>query len=57
MERRKDIRHFRDLGVYQRTFAAAMDVFQISKAFPIIFPYLPIFSSSSLLLFLYTPQP
>lgn len=34
MERRRDIRHFRDLEVYQRAFATAMDVFQMTKAFP-----------------------
>ena len=34
-ERKRDIRHFRDLDVYQRAFAAAMEVFELSKAFPV----------------------
>ena len=34
MERKKTIRHFRDLEVYQRAFAAAMEIFQITKQFP-----------------------
>ncbi len=34
MERRKDIKHFRDLKVYRRAFAAAMEIFQITKSFP-----------------------
>ncbi len=34
MERKKDIRHFRDLEVYQRAFKAAMTIFQITKDFP-----------------------
>jgi len=34
MERKKTIRHFRDLEVYQRSFALAIDIFQISKKFP-----------------------
>jgi four helix bundle protein len=34
MERKKTIRHFRDLEVYQRSFALAVDIFQISKKFP-----------------------
>ena len=33
-ERKKDIRHFRDLEVYQRAFRAAMELFQITKSFP-----------------------
>jgi four helix bundle protein len=33
MERKKTIRHFRDLEVYQRSFALAVDIFQISKKF------------------------
>jgi len=32
--RKKDIRHFRDLEVYQRAFSAAMEIFQITKGFP-----------------------
>jgi four helix bundle protein len=34
MERKKTIRHFRDLEVYQRSFALAVDIFQVSKKFP-----------------------
>ncbi len=34
MIRKKDIRHFRDLEVYRRAFAAAMEIFQITKDFP-----------------------
>jgi four helix bundle protein len=34
MERKKTIRHFRDLEVYQRSFALAIDIFQIGKTFP-----------------------
>ena len=34
MERKKTIRHFRDLEVYQRAFALAVEIFQISKKFP-----------------------
>ena len=34
MERKKDIRHFRDLEVYRRAFDAAMKIFQITKGFP-----------------------
>jgi four helix bundle protein len=34
MDRKKDIRHFRDLEVYQRAFNAAMEIFQITKGFP-----------------------
>jgi four helix bundle protein len=30
----KDIRHFRDLDVYKRAFAAAMTIYQITKTFP-----------------------
>ena len=32
--RKKDIRHFRDLEVYQRAFKAAMEIFDITKTFP-----------------------
>lgn len=32
--RKKIIRHFRDLEVYQRAFAAAMEIFQLTKEFP-----------------------
>ncbi|HNU86558.1 MAG: hypothetical protein BWZ01_03091 [Deltaproteobacteria bacterium ADurb.BinA179] len=34
MERKKTIRHFRDLEGYQRSFALAVEIFQISKKFP-----------------------
>ncbi|HCO94493.1 MAG TPA: four helix bundle protein [Phycisphaerales bacterium] len=33
-QRKRDIRHFRDLEVYQRAFSAAMEIFQITKGFP-----------------------
>lgn len=34
MERKKTIRHFRDLEVYHRAFAASMQIFQMTKDFP-----------------------
>ena len=34
MERKKDIKHFRDLEVYQFAFRAAMKIFEITKNFP-----------------------
>jgi len=34
MERKKNLRHFRDLEVYRRSFDAAMSIFQMTKAFP-----------------------
>lgn len=34
MERKRDIRHFRDLEVYSRAFDAAMEIFQLTKSFP-----------------------
>jgi four helix bundle protein len=34
MERKKNIRHFRDLEVYRRAFSAAMTIFQARKRFP-----------------------
>jgi four helix bundle protein len=34
MERKKRIRHFRDLEVYQRAFNAAMKIYKITKTFP-----------------------
>lgn len=34
MERKRRIRHFRDLEVYTRAFDAAMKIFQITKGFP-----------------------
>jgi len=33
MVRKRDIKHFRDLEVYRRAFAAAMEIFQITKSF------------------------
>lgn len=34
MNRKKDIKHFRGLEVYKRAFAAAMEIFIITKTFP-----------------------
>ena len=34
MEKKKDIKHFRDLIVYQRGFLLAMDIYKITKQFP-----------------------
>ena len=34
MERKKDLQHFRDLEVYQRAFATAMEIYEITKGFP-----------------------
>lgn len=34
MDRKRDIRHFRDLEVYRRAFKAAMEIFEITKSFP-----------------------
>ncbi|MBA4311621.1 MAG: hypothetical protein C0417_03220 [Chlorobiaceae bacterium] len=34
MERKKDLKHFRDLEVYQLAFKLAMNIFQITKNFP-----------------------
>jgi len=34
MERKRDIRHFRDLEVYERAFKAAMEIFEVTKEFP-----------------------
>ena len=34
MEKKRDIRHFRDLEVYRRAFDAAMNIFHITKQFP-----------------------
>jgi len=34
MERKRDIRHFRDLEVYKRAFDAAMRIYHITKDFP-----------------------
>ena len=35
MERKKDIKHFRDLEVYQRGFRAAIVIFELTKKFPV----------------------
>jgi four helix bundle protein len=34
MERKKDLKHFRDLEVYQLSFKSAMRIFEITKTFP-----------------------
>jgi four helix bundle protein len=34
LERKKDLKHFRDLEVYQFAFKNAMEIFQITKSFP-----------------------
>ncbi len=34
MERKKEIKHFRDLVVYQRAFNTAMRIYKITKNFP-----------------------
>ena len=34
MNRKKDIKHFRDLEVYRRAFDAAMSIFNLTKEFP-----------------------
>jgi len=34
MERKKDLKHFRDLEVYQIAFNSAMKIFSITKQFP-----------------------
>ena len=34
LERKKSIRHFRDLEVYIRAFDAAMQIFELTKKFP-----------------------
>jgi hypothetical protein len=33
-ERKRELKHFRDLDVYQRAFNAAMKIYQITKTFP-----------------------
>ena len=35
MERKKDLKHFRDLDVYQISFKASMRIFEITKSFPV----------------------
>ena len=34
MEKKKNIRHFRDLEVYRRGFDASMEIYQMTKKFP-----------------------
>jgi four helix bundle protein len=34
MERKREIKHFRDLEVYQKAFKSAMRIYEITKAFP-----------------------
>src|SRR4030042_2706047 len=34
MERKKELKHFRDLEVYQRAFRTAMRIYEITKSFP-----------------------
>jgi len=34
MERKRDLKHFRDLDVYQKAFKAAMRIYEITKSFP-----------------------
>jgi four helix bundle protein len=34
LNKRRDIKHFRDLEVYRRAFKAAMTIFQLTKTFP-----------------------
>ncbi len=34
IERKKSLRHFRDLEVYQIAFASAMNIYQLTKNFP-----------------------
>ena len=34
LERKRSIRHFRDLEVYRRAFDAAMQIFEVTKKFP-----------------------
>ena len=34
MERKKDLKHFRDLEVYQKAFELSMNIFKVTKSFP-----------------------
>jgi len=34
VDKKRDLKHFRDLEVYQRAFKAAMTIFQMTKDFP-----------------------
>ncbi len=33
-EKKKDLKHFRDLEVYKAAFKCAMEIFEITKGFP-----------------------
>jgi hypothetical protein len=35
LDKKRDIRHFRDLEVYRRAFHAAMKIFKLTKGFPV----------------------
>jgi len=35
LDRKKEIRHFRDLDVYRRAFKAALKIFKLTKDFPV----------------------
>lgn len=35
MERNKDLKHFRDLEVYETAFNGAMKIFEFTKGFPV----------------------
>jgi len=35
LDKKRDIKHFRDLDVYRRAFQAAMTIFQLTKDFPV----------------------
>jgi four helix bundle protein len=35
MERKKTLKHYRDLEVYQKAFGAAMRIYHITKSFPV----------------------
>jgi four helix bundle protein len=35
VERKKDLKHFRDLEVYQKAFELAIVIFQMTKKFPV----------------------
>jgi len=35
LDRKKEIKHFRDLAVYRRAFKAALKIFKLTKEFPV----------------------
>jgi four helix bundle protein len=35
IERKRELKHFRDLEVYQRAFDVAMKIYQLTKDFPV----------------------